>query len=207
MSALDPIRYNLKLKTAPTVEPVSVQEFISHRRIDTDSGESALITSLIKAARQHLDGPKGILARALNTQTWTLYLDEFPSEEFILPLNPVISVTSVKYYDESNTLQTLSSQYYDLVLNDEPAKVSKSYDYSWPLTYRRRNAVEIEFVAGYGTAAADVPEALRVAILMLAGDMYERRESFIEAPYASNVVLENQTFKRLIQPYIMYLNF
>ena len=49
---------------------------------------------------------------------------------------------------------------------------------SWPSLYPRDDAVQIEYVAGYG-AAASVPQVFKQAILLLVGHWYANRESSI----------------------------
>ncbi len=41
---------------------------------------------------------------------------------------------------------------------------------------RAINGVEVEFIAGYGTAGEDVPPPIRDALLMCVGDMHANRE-------------------------------
>ena len=47
----------------------------------------------------------------------------------------------------------------------------------WPDTYDRANAINIEFVCGYGDDAEDVPASLRAAMLLHIGDLYENRQT------------------------------
>jgi uncharacterized phiE125 gp8 family phage protein len=41
---------------------------------------------------------------------------------------------------------------------------------------QKLSAVEIQYVAGYGSAATSVPEGIRQAILLAVGHWYENRE-------------------------------
>ncbi len=48
---------------------------------------------------------------------------------------------------------------------------------SWPTdALRAINGVEVEFIAGYGTAGADVPPPIREALLMCVGDAHSNRQ-------------------------------
>ncbi len=48
---------------------------------------------------------------------------------------------------------------------------------SWPTdALRSINGVEVEFIAGYGTAGADVPPPIREALSMCVGDAHSNRE-------------------------------
>jgi len=64
----------LRLITAPSAEPATVDEVKLDARIDGPELD-ATIELLIKAARQRCEDLTG---RALITQTWELVLDEFP---------------------------------------------------------------------------------------------------------------------------------
>ena len=162
-----------KLKTAPASEPVSLAEAKTHLRVDS-SAEDDLINSLISAARQWAEKYTN---RSFITQTWELYLDDL-YECIELQYGAVQSVTSVKYYDTDNSLQTLSSDNYDTDLISLPARITRAYNVTYPNTYNRTNAVIIEFTAGYGDAS-DVPDSIKSAILLLVGHLYENRENVV----------------------------
>jgi len=46
----------------------------------------------------------------------------------------------------------------------------------WPQPGKAANGIEIDFTAGYGAAASDVPAPLRQAVLLLVAHWYENRE-------------------------------
>ncbi len=81
---------------------------------------------------------------------------------------------------------------------------------SWPTdALRAINGVEVEFIAGYGTAGADVPLPIREALSMCVGDMHSNRE---ESPARREKVGESEidrfspgeippTAKQLLQTY------
>lgn len=162
----------LTLKTAPTVEPLTVAEAKKHLNIMTFDDDS-YITTLITAARMNTEK---VLHRALITQTWNMYFDKFESI-FSLANPPLQSVTSIKYIDTSGAEQTLSTDVYTVDIDSEPGQVYRSYDESWPDIQAVEKAVDIEYVAGYGDAATDVPAPIKHGMLMLISHMYEHRES------------------------------
>ena len=163
----------LTLKTAATSLPVGVDEFKTRSRIDA-TDEDAHLMQLLRAAT---DEVQTYLGRALITQTWTFTLDAFPAE-IQVPLPPLSSVTSIKYYDGANAQQTLSSSLYDIVNATpmNPATIRPTYGKSWPTTYGRDGVVEVEFIAGYG-AEADVPWSIKQRIYVRAAQHYEHRET------------------------------
>jgi len=158
-----------------TVEPVTAEELRSHLRI-TDGSEDADLGRWLKEARQYCED---ITGRQFTNATFILYLDSFPTE-IELAKCPVSSVTHVKYYNTANVLTTLTAVTdYETDLSAEPARIRAAYGTSWPSTYDCYKAVVVEFVAGYGAAATNVPECFRHAIKLLAGHWYEHREAVV----------------------------
>lgn len=164
-----------KLVTAPATEPVTIAEQKLHSRVDITDDDD-LIAAQIAAARRWLEGVK---RRAFITQTWRLNLDAWPvGNEIALPNPPLQSVSSIKYYDESNNETTWNNSNYLVDTDSEPGRVVLAYNKTWPTeaTLYPVNPIRIEFVAGYG-AAADVPETDKQAIMLLVGHWYENRET------------------------------
>lgn len=194
----------LSLLTAPAAEPLLRDEVKIHLRVDGTS-EDTHIDNLIKAWRSQVDGKDGNLNRALITQTWKGYLNRFPSSSrlpIVVPLAPLASVTHIKYYDTNGDLQTWAGSNYILDVVSEPGLIYPAYNTSWPSTRDIPNAVEIQFVAGYGAAGTNVPQAIRQAGLLTIGHWYANRESVnvgnivTEMPQAAKWLLSN--FKVLI---------
>lgn len=184
--------------SAPATTPVSLAEAKAHLRVSSDA-EDDLITALIQAATDRVDGRNGITNRALVTQTWEYTLDEFPvsdSAYIILPLPPVQSISLITYIDSEGAEQTLSSDTYNLDNTIDPARVYLSYNQSWPSTQGIENAVTVTFVCGYGSAS-DVPGALKQAILLTVGHLYTNRENVAH----SETYEVPQTAEYLIDPY------
>ena len=168
----------LNLITAPASTPVSLAEAKSYLRI-LDSNSDTLVTSLIAAATAYLDGPNGYLGRAIISQTWELYLDDF-SSAIRIPLRPVSSVTSVKYYDTANVLQTITSTNYAVDLTSHDQWIVPVTGYSWPAVTTGINNVVIRFIAGDAAAS----EAVKVAIYMLIAQWFDMPEASSEKPYS-----------------------
>jgi uncharacterized phiE125 gp8 family phage protein len=178
----------LKLVTPATAYPVSLQEMKDHLRVD-GTDEDDLVTSLIAAGTGYAEAEA---RRAFVTQTWRLSLDAFPSpargcrslesgqhglhDPILIPLAPVIAVSSLTYVDTAGDTQTWSSSNYTVDADAEPARVVPAYGVAWPATRDVPNAVKVTFTAGYGAASA-VPDGVKVAIRMLAAHWYENREA------------------------------
>jgi len=166
----------LKLITAPAAEPVSIDEFKSHGRIDI-ADEDTLIAAYIKAARRQVEK---IARRALVTQTWDLYLDKFPKESTLkIPRPPLQSVTSIKYYDPDDSESTFPASSYVVDAVTEPGRVVLKSGETWPSdTLRVVNGMIVRFVAGFGLVA-DVPDEYKQAIKLLVSHWYENREPMV----------------------------
>lgn len=171
---------SLVLFAEPAVEPLELQEAKDWARI-TETEDDELVTGLVRAARAHVEQLSG---RALITQTWDLYLDAWPygceGYQIDVPKPPLQSVTFIKYLDAAGVLQTLASSEYTVDNKSEPGRIVPAYGKSWPSTRYEPNAVQVRFVAGYGTDPTDIdPKApeLRQAVGVLVATMYEQRES------------------------------
>ena len=171
----------LKLITAATTYPVTLEEAKLHCRIES-ADEDTLISALIASATETAEQ---ITGRALMAQTWELTLDAFP-DAFELTRVPVQSIASVKYYDESGVQQTLGGGLYALDNADDNgfAYVVPVYSGTWPATRDQINAVAVRYVAGYANAAA-VPESVKAWIKLMAGSMFENRESVASGSFTS----------------------
>jgi uncharacterized phiE125 gp8 family phage protein len=160
--------------------------------------EDALIDTLIRAARQHVET---FTRRALLTQTWDWKLDSFPYRAFALPMAGVTSITSISYVDTAGATQTWSSALYASDLPTGPrsqrGRIEPAYGESFPSTRSQMNAVTVRFVAGYGTTAASVPEGIKAAMKLLIGHWFQNRESVVvsvgagalEVPATADVLL------------------
>ncbi|OPX87737.1 MAG: Phage gp6-like head-tail connector protein [Pelotomaculum sp. PtaB.Bin104] len=183
----------LKIKTQPASEPISLAEAKSHLRVD-GTDEDTFIDGLISAAREDCED---FQSRAYITQTWELWLDNWPGSDCIdIPLPPLQSITSIKYYDTDGTEYTMATVDYFVDTKSYVGRVVLAYGKAWPsTTLRPANGVCIEFVAGYGDAAADLPAAVKQAMLLIIGDLYENRENTVigkqtnELPMAAKSLL------------------
>ena len=185
---------NIVVVTPPQFEPVTLADLYTWLRLDPagsppEHPDDALLTSLIQTARLQVEQET---RRALVDQRLRLILPNFPRlrvlfssgaiwgdgtddafEErpsFIeIPRPPLMTVHSVEYYDVANELQTLDPAAYFVSTETFCARINASEGYDWPDTFRRGDAVQIEYSAGYPSAesppeADGVPDGLRTAI-------------------------------------------
>lgn len=183
--------WKLKLVTPPSVEPVSLEEAKGHLRV-TITDDDSEITRYIKAARE---AAESFTRRAFVTQTWELGLYSLdPTIE--LPKPPLISVVGITYTDQDGAEQTLRTT--DYVVDDytEPGLIYRARAASWPaLTPESGVRAKVRFTAGYrgqgspGDGAENVPEMVKVAILLHVGEMYENRQTATAMPAACETLL------------------
>ena len=168
----------LTIVTEPTIEPLDLDELEDHLRLsETSTGEEdILLTFYLTAARRYWEKVQG---RAYLHQTWNLILDDFPSGSTIkLARPPLVSVTHLKHYGTGGTATTMTAGNYYVDTDSEPGRLCLAYGESWPTaTLRPNNGVEIQFLAGYGSAASSVPSEIKEALKLAVGHLYERREA------------------------------
>jgi uncharacterized phiE125 gp8 family phage protein len=212
----------LKVTTEPTIEPISIEEAKEHLRLDDDIDDIPVLT-FIKAARLWAEQYTG---RAFITRTVQQYLDSTASvldplfegmrtgvetraySNYIeLAASPAISVTSINYYNDSDTQSTwATSNYYVDTVNDI-GRVYLRDGGTFPTDLRAANGLEINYTAGYGTNRSDIPSDIRLAMLQYMTFAYEHRgeqegSSPPMLPKILNTLLSKYKIMRLgVHPY------
>lgn len=133
------------------------------------------LSALIVAARrlaEHLTG------RALVTQQWRLTLDRFPAGEIELPLPPLVSIETITYRDTAGVEQTLDPAAYAVYTSALFGRVAPAYGTAWPATRDVRDAVAIDFTAGYGAPSA-VPQDIKHWMKICMGGWDAYREQIV----------------------------
>ncbi|MDE1151402.1 MAG: head-tail connector protein [Micavibrio sp.] len=172
---------NLTLLSPPALEPVTLADMKTHLRL-THSAEDTLVQNLITAARQACEAFTGL---ALQTQSWRLQLDR-AAEVIALPKSPVQAITTITCdgmmaAPESYRLDNAGMR---LVFLDTPQTVS------------RFNGIVIDYTAGFGDGAEDVPALLRQGIRQLTARLYEQRgDGAMEALLPSGAASLFQPFR------------
>lgn len=160
-------------------------------RID-DASEDSVVDQLIKAATAMIEKQTG---RALLQQQWLYTLPAFVSSTIRIPLPPLSSVNSVKYRDKAGVLQTVNASDYIVDKTSLLGTVTIADGKSWPPTQVRPDAVQIDFVCGYG-AAANIDDDLLLAVYLLIGHFYANREAvsdrqMSELPLGVQAIISN----------------
>jgi uncharacterized phiE125 gp8 family phage protein len=183
----------LSVLTAATSYPVSLTEAKNHLKVDTTEDDT-LITNLIVAATQSCE----IYTNQFFIETEVKQYCDYWDDAVQLYKSPVSDIVVIKYYDSTNTYQTLSASVYLSDLESEPARIALDVNQSFPTLANRINAVEVRYKVGYGDAASDVPDGIKQAILLTIGNWYGNRESVITGRTATEVP---QTSKFLLDQY------
>lgn len=182
------------LITGPATEPVSTDEAKAFLRFINHDTEDTFIAELIQAAREFFEEKTQL---ALINQTWRLTLDDIPSkpskdswwdgvregaiamlsepQRFIeLPKSPLSSVTTFTAYAEDDTGTAFSDFYADT--GRRPGRIALRNGSVWPSATRGVANYVIDYVAGFGASADEVPVDIKIAIKQIVSHWYENRE-------------------------------
>lgn len=200
----------LQLVTEATDYPVSLTKAKDHLRL-SDQSDDGLVRGLIIAGTAMVEE---LTQRSLINRTYRLYVDYVHETDYALwegtrvgpdisyrrnyielTKPPLVSVTSIKSYDDGDAATVFSSDSYYVDTANTPPRVVLRDGQSWPTGIRAANGLEIEYIAGYGSNDTDVPEPLRIAILQIITFLYENRGDEMDKSTVPSIV------KSLIQPY------
>jgi uncharacterized phiE125 gp8 family phage protein len=181
------------LLTAPAVEPLSLAEAKAFLRVE-HADDDDVITALIASARIHIEAQT---RRGLITQSWRIFIDAWPADGR-LPVRPapLQALSAARVYDADGNAQAVDLQAF--VVDTAGSEMAFA---PWALAQPGRIAagIELDVSVGYGAAAGDVPEPLRLAVRQLVAHWYENRGL---ATLGAVIVLPS-TVAALIAPYRM----
>lgn len=147
---------------APLVSLVSAK---AHLRVTT-TDEDVLIGSYISAASAYIDGPNGVLKRAVMAQVLEYRSHVFPGSDF-LPCGPVSAIESIDYTDADGVQRSVVESAYE-VFGD---RLSLTYGSAWPRHRSDPNGVRVRYRAGEAVA----PAPIQHAALLLVGQWFRNR--------------------------------
>lgn len=166
-----------KVTVQPLFEPLTLTEVKEWLKVHVDVVEDDnLLRGLIKSARVWAERTTG---QALIEQTIDEVWDNYPEYGYFrLTQGPLISVTSMKYLDESGTYQTWASTNYQIDdISNPPRVIVKRTSVppvsTWP--NQQANGWKVTYKAGNSTASA-VDGNIKTAMLLQIALMYENRE-------------------------------
>lgn len=183
----------IKLVTPAAILPVTVGQAKISERVDVnDVANDALIEQLLMAATNMAEE---FTRRAFITQTWRFETTSlFPIVEIPRPPLQSVDENTVFYFNWNNVPTAIDPDTYfvnnvygpgQLVFKGGyfPFSITAGYPY-WGTYGRGQNLwnfyngyLSLEFDAGYGDDAEDVPWAIKEGILQIFGSLYQNRES------------------------------
>jgi len=163
----------------PAVEPITIPQAKNFLRVDVPDDDD-LIESLIMGAREACEA---FIRGFLITQTWKVTLDAWPADQspIEIPIEPLQSVTSATWTDQTGAVTTLnawngSSGDYILDTDHEPARLVLPPNQSWPSqSLWPVSPIQITVKAGFGDTADSVPRSYINGMRMCIAHWYENR--------------------------------
>lgn len=204
------MRYNRKsvYVTASNDSPaISTADMKTFLRVDTDADDAviaAYVSTATEAVKQHL-------RLAVLTETFVFKADGFSvagaddrmlslgpgvhtasvpyilggGETLDVPFPPLQSVTSIVTYDRGNNASTFSNTKYQVDL--QSGRIYLNEGEVWPSDLRAQDAVQVTYVAGYGSGS--IPDPILQAIRSYVEQLYDGCEGM------------TAEIKRLLAPY------
>jgi len=150
----------MHLLTAPTAEPVTLDEAKLAARIGGSTAFDALVPGLIVAARQLAEQQTG---RQLMAQTWRTELTDWPAADHVLHVHQA-TAAAVSYWNGSAWVTMAGGAFVAFALGNGTA-LAPALTTSWPTLGDIAGGprVRIDLTAG-ATDAADVPECVKLYI-------------------------------------------
>jgi uncharacterized phiE125 gp8 family phage protein len=119
-----------------------------------------------------------ITKRDFINKTWTTYRDFFPrraNRGFLIRRSKMHTVNSIKYLVDDVPTTFDSSKYFITKSNSYSTIMLKSGE-EWPSDLdERADAIEIQFVSGFGAGPSNIPEDLRGGMLQHIAAFFENR--------------------------------
>ena len=183
----------VKLITPSTLTPVTLPEAKAHLKV-TVSDEDTLIQTYLDAAIKRVENHR---QAPVMSSEWELYLRAWQSN-VNLQKHPVTAINSVKYYDEDNVLQTVTSSDYRLQDFRVPCRLEfDSTDFDNPSTADREYPIVVNFQAGYTYAASANYALIKQVIFGELGTFNEIKQTEMAGMGLVNVQMKNMSIDLL----------
>ncbi len=155
----------------PAAEPVSLAEVKEFLGI-ASAGEDSLVAQMIAGARAGIEEAVGL---ALISRTLRVTLHAWPAamrvrRSITLPVRPAGELVAVQV--TQGGVEADVAERFRLM----PGRAARLTWVSGPLAHPDASTlIEIDYVAGFGEAAEDVADSLRLAVKQMAGHAYRAR--------------------------------
>ena len=192
----------LQLNTAPANPAVSSNLLKTHLGIEQDyTQDDHYINMLILAAAEWLEG---LTNRKFITQTWDLYLQEWPTgdDKILVPFGGLQGVNSVSYRKAGDSnFTTWSSDNY-LISDGDYGAIFPDYGLSWPSDVLvEMYPIKVEFICGYGNTPQSIPNMLQLLIMKVAASAYINREVTI----TGSIMSIDKQFEEQVSPFKLWV--
>lgn len=179
--------YSYSIIIPPATLPVDLNLFKTHLKLTCENLENdAYLNFLLRAATNFAER---YTRRTFINTGFRTYRNYF-GECFEIRRSKLQSVTSIKYYKNSSLIEVDNDLYYFTDSTDY-SHILLKHDQKWPTDIDiRSQAIQIDFVAGYGETLKDFPEWLKdieLAIMLHATALYENRGDCDEASIMYNL--------------------
>jgi len=165
--------YEVEVKTEPAAEPVLKAEVKTNIRMDSGITDlDTRIDNLIVAVRKKAEEYTRL--RFINTVVIDHYNGIPLSDKDCLAFSqyPLIATSAeldteviVKYTDNDGATQTWNIANYDVFIHGDPIQILPVFNGDYPTIRNHLDVIQVEYTAGYGTAATDVPGLIKEGII------------------------------------------
>lgn len=166
----------IQLKTKPANRVFTLQEVKDFLRVDSNY-DNDLINNLQIAVTEVAEK---YTSKALIYQTWQIIYDNLQENKVILPISPIVSISSIKQIDKYGNEHILNVADYEL------CKIQNTVSF---LNYLyNSNKTIIEYVAGYSDDSLNIPQAIKQGILNHIGHIYDGKGEVAELPLNTKIL-------------------
>ena len=166
------------------ISVISTSEAKTHLRVD-NSDDDTLIGNLCVAATQ---AAQNYTNRFFINHSIRMDCDTWEETEFLYK-SPVFSSDTIEYYttDTPTVYSVWDGANYVVDKVHQPARIFLQQEKSYPDLADRKSAIKVSYVCGYGTAASDVPQGIKQAVLLMVGNWYENRQEVVVGRIATEL--------------------
>ena len=196
----------VQIITPETTDLISTTEVKTQLRIATSDSTHDTLIGVCKDAA--IGVAKEYLQKSLINRTLKLSLDNIPFADSVLPdkegvtvgpfleyrkrsvslpFSPLVSVTTVKTFNDSDVETTMASSRYYVDTASDYGRVILRTGETWDDMLRVGNAIEITYVAGYGSAISNVPVPIRQGAIIMASHFFENPDLAIKGESVSEI--------------------
>ena len=160
--------------TAPCDLALDLDEVLNHLNNSVPNEDQDYVTQLIRACSRFAINQTNLVF--IDT-AYRLYIDNFNDVYIELRRRPNVAIADIQYFKDG-VLITVDNTIFHLTFADPKhyPTVQPLPDKEWPDDLDiRKQAVQINFTAGYGTDFSKVPDDLRLALFNHIADAYSNR--------------------------------